>query len=57
MEGEYEPALEQLLALLLKNRNYGDDAARKGMLAIFEILGGNDPLVNRYRNRMFNALH
>ena len=57
MEGEYESALEQLLALLLKDRDYGDGAARKGMLAIFEILGGNDPLVKRYRNRMFNALH
>ncbi len=57
MEGGYEPALEQLLTLLRKNRDYADDAARKGMLAIFEILGGNDPLVNRYRNRMFNALH
>jgi putative thioredoxin len=57
MAGEYEPALEQLLALLLKNRQFGDDAARKGMLAIFELLGGNDPLVNRYRSRMFNALH
>lgn len=56
-EGEYEPALELLLELLLKDRNYGDGAARKGMLAIFEILGGNDPLINRYRNRMFNALH
>jgi putative thioredoxin len=57
MEGEYEQALEQLLLLLQKDRAYGDDRARKGMLAIFDIFGGSGELVNRFRNRMFNALH
>jgi putative thioredoxin len=57
MEGQYEQALEQLLLLLQKDRAYGDDAARKGMLAIFDIFGGSGDLVNRFRNRMFNALH
>ncbi len=57
VDGEYEQALEHLLQLMQKDRAYGDDAGRKGMLEIFEILGGNDELVNRYRNRMFNALH
>jgi putative thioredoxin len=56
MEGQYQQALELLLLLLQKDRNYGDDAARKGMLAIFDILGGGD-LVNHFRNRMFNVLH
>jgi putative thioredoxin len=57
MEGQYEQALEQLLLLLQKDRGYGDDGARKGMLAIFDIFGGSGELVNRFRNRMFNALH
>jgi putative thioredoxin len=57
MNGRYEEALEQLLTLLRKDRNYGDDAARKGMLAIFDILEGSGELVNRFRSRMFNALH
>ncbi len=57
MDGRYEQALEQLLLLLQKNRGYGDEAARKGMLAIFDILGGGGELVSRFRNRMFNVLH
>ena len=57
LHGDYQAALEQLLQLMLKDRAYGDDAARKGMLAVFELLGGSGDLVVRYRSRMFNALH
>ncbi len=57
MENDHEGALELLLQLLMKDRKYGDDAARKGMLSIFDMPGSSDELVNRYRNRMFNALH
>ena len=55
--GDHEAALELLLRLLQKDRTYGDDAGRKGMLAVFEIMGASNPLVARYRGRMFNALH
>jgi putative thioredoxin len=54
---ELEQALDLLLKLMIKDRAYNDDAARKGMLAIFDMLGGGGELVNRYRNKMFNALH
>ena len=57
MERDYDAALELLLPLVQKDRKYGDDAARKAMLAIFDILGGSGDLVSRYRTRMFNALH
>ncbi|OOZ35816.1 thioredoxin [Solemya velesiana gill symbiont] len=57
MENDHEAALELLLKLMMKDRSYGDDTARKGMLSIFEMLGSNNEMVNRYRNRMFNALH
>jgi putative thioredoxin len=57
MQSEYESALELLLTLMQKDREYGDDAARKDMLKIFELLGGQGELVKRYRNRMFNLLH
>jgi putative thioredoxin len=56
MENEMEAALEQLLALMQKDRKYGDDAGRKDMLLVFDILGG-DPLVARYRSKLFNLLH
>ncbi|MES9905613.1 MAG: thioredoxin [Sedimenticola sp.] len=57
MENAHEEALELLLQLLRKDRSYGDDAARKGLLALFDLLGGSGELVARYRKQMFNALH
>jgi putative thioredoxin len=55
--GDYEYALGQLLELLKRDRAYGDDAGRKGMLMVFELLGGEGDLVSRYRTRMLNALY
>ena len=57
MADEYEEALQMLLDLMRRDRQYGDDAARKGILAIFELLGGENPLVGQYRNKLFNLLH
>lgn len=53
---DFEGALEQLFELMKRDRAYGDDAGRKGMLTIFELLGGGD-LVSRWRSRMFTAMH
>ena len=55
--GDYEEALEAFMELLRRDRQYGDDAARKGMLMVFDLLGGEGELVSRYRRQMFNALH
>ncbi len=55
--GEIEGALEQYLEILRRNRRYGDDAGRKGLLAVFELLGNQGPLVNHYRSQMFTLLH
>lgn len=57
MQQQYESALENLLTLMQQDRQYEDDAARKGMLLIFSVLGADNPLVSRYRSRLFNALH
>jgi putative thioredoxin len=57
MENDFEGALELLMTLLQKDRSYGDNAAQKEMLRIFELLGGQGELVKRYRNKMFNFLH
>lgn len=57
MSGDYEAALEQLLEIMRRDRNFGDDAARKGMLAIFDLLGGQGPVVSRYRSLMSSALY
>jgi putative thioredoxin len=55
--GDYEGALELLFELMRRDRNYGDDAGRKGMLVIFDLLGGSGDLVSRWRSRMFTAMH
>lgn len=54
--GEYEAGMEQLLELMQRDRHWGDDAGRKGLLRIFELLGNEGELVHRYRSRMSAAL-
>ena len=54
---DYEPALEQLLEVTRRDRKFGDDAGRKTMLAIFSLLGSDDPLTTRYRRLLASTLH
>lgn len=56
VEQNYPGALDLLLELLKKDRNFADQAAQKNMLKIFEILG-DDPLVTQYRNQMLNFIY
>lgn len=56
-EQRYEPALEQLLEVTRRDRAFGDDAGRKTMLAIFDLLQGQSELVSRYRKLLASALH
>ena len=53
---DYDSAMELLLELMRKDRSFGDDAARLGLLKVFELLG-DDPRVGRYRSRMASLLH
>jgi putative thioredoxin len=57
LRGELEPAMQQLLEIIKRDRRFGDDAGRKALLQIFDILGGKGELVNRYRSRMSAALY
>ncbi len=54
---EFEPAMEQLLELVGRDRKFGNDAARKALLTIFTLLGGKGELVKRYRARLSMALN
>jgi len=54
---EYEAALDQLLEILRINRSFRDDAARKGILSVFELLDKDSPLIGRYRARLSSLLH
>jgi len=57
MRGDYEGAMDELLEIMRRDRAFGDDAGRQGLLAVFDMLGGEGPLVARYRQRMASALH
>ena len=55
--GKYEQALDQLLEIVRHDRRFRDDAGRKAILAIFNILGGQGELVARYRKLLSLALN
>ena len=56
MANQIDDAVENFLQIMQKDRKFGDDAGRKALLKLFDMLGP-DPAVNRYRARMFNLLH
>lgn len=57
LEENYEAALELFLELVSKNRRYRDDAGRKAMLTIFDLLGSDHPLTKDYRKRLMLTLY
>ncbi|MDL4863305.1 tetratricopeptide repeat protein [Halomonas elongata] len=56
-DGQYETGLEGLLALMRSDRAYGDDAARKTLLRVFDALGADHPLTVAYRRKLFALLY
>jgi len=55
--GEYEVAIQHLLEIMRKSRAFEDDAGRKGLLALFTLLGNQGPLVNNYRKKMLSLIY
>ncbi len=55
--GDHDTAIERLLQLLMRDRNYGDDIARRTLLQIFDMLGDEDERVQQGRRRLAMALH
>ncbi len=56
-QSEYEQAMECLLKVMTLDRSYEDDAGRNGLIALFDMLGGEHPSVQKYRRKMFTLLH
>ncbi|MDP1981579.1 MAG: tetratricopeptide repeat protein [Sulfuritalea sp.] len=56
----YRPALEHLLTIVRRDRKWQDEAARKTMLDLFTLLGGNpqfDDLVREFRIALARTLN
>jgi len=56
LRGDTDTAVTSLLQLMQRDREFGDDGARKTLLSIFDMLG-DDPSVGAYRRKMFAYLH
>jgi putative thioredoxin len=52
----YADAIAHLLAIVERDRAFRDDGARKMLLALFEALGSDDPLVGPSRRKVANLL-
>jgi putative thioredoxin len=53
----HEPAMEQLLEIIRRDRKWNGEAGRKTMLAVFDVLGGQGELVSKYRRQLAAALN
>lgn len=49
-------ACDQLLEIVRRDRKFNDDAARKTLLQLFNVLG-DDPLVGEYRRKLASSLN
>jgi len=54
---QYEAALDQLLEIVRTDRKFRDDAGRKAMVSIFNLLGSNSDIVKQYRTKLSMALN
>lgn len=57
LQGNHEIALQQFLEIVSRDRKYRDDAARKAMITIFNLLGDDHPLTRHYRKQLMLALY
>ncbi|NUT15666.1 MAG: thioredoxin [Cupriavidus sp.] len=54
---QYEPALEQLLAIVRADRGFEDDIGRRTMLSVFEMLADRPEVVSRWRRQLSTSLN
>ena len=54
--GDREGALEALLSIVAKDRNWNDDAARKQLVQFFDVWGATDPATLSGRQRLSSLL-
>ncbi len=57
LSDDYQAALLGLMTILRAQRDWQNGKARRGLLAIFDVLGGEHPLVQQYRGELFRLIH
>ena len=57
VEGDYESALKEWLAIVERQKDFRDGAAKDAMVAVFHLLGREDELVSQYQRRLYQALY
>lgn len=55
--GEADEGLALYLKVHQKDSTFQDEAGKKGLFEAFELLGANNPLVKKYRNKLFSLLY
>jgi len=54
---QHEAALDQLLEIVRTDRKFRDDAGRKAMVSVFNLLDGSGDIVKQYRTKLSMALN
>ncbi len=57
MSQQFEQALDGFLQIVKQDRNYNDGAAHKAMLTMFNVIGRENELVQRYQRLLASALY
>lgn len=57
LSDRYEEAIVELLEILRRDRDYAGQNIRRGLSTLFNLLGRDHPLSQRYRKDMLNILH
>jgi putative thioredoxin len=55
--GDFAAALEAWIEAMMRNRQLDDDGARRASVALFTLLGNDDPIAQTYRRKFSSALY
>ena len=55
--GDLRAALEHYLGVVERDKSWNDEAGRRAMLDVFQIVGAREPLADEYRDRLRTVLY